>query len=55
MDEQALEVFQGPVCATHSNRHLSDAMIRAIGARGGVTGTGFFSITPGSAACSGLN
>lgn len=63
MDEQAfwqaLEVFQGPVCATHSNprallggeglefsnRHLSDAMIRAIGARGGVIGTvlyGFF-------------
>jgi membrane dipeptidase len=63
MDEQAfwqaLEVFEGPVCATHSNprallggeglefsnRHLSDAMIRAIGERQGVIGTvlyGFF-------------
>lgn len=63
MDEeafwQALEVFEGPVCATHSNprallggeeppfanRHLSDAMIQAIGQRGGVIGTvlfGFF-------------
>ncbi len=57
MDEeafwQALEVFPGPLCATHSNprallggegepyanRHLSDAMIRAIGQRGGVIGT----------------
>lgn len=61
MDEQAfwqaLEVFQGPVCATHSNprallggeglefsnRHLSDAMIRAIGARNGVIGTVLYS------------
>lgn len=63
MDEkafwQALEVFDGPVCATHSNprallggeeapfsnRHLSDAMIQAIGQRSGVIGTvlfGFF-------------
>jgi len=60
MDEQAfweaLEVFRGPVCATHSNprallggeglefsnRHLSDAMIQAIGARGGVIGTVLF-------------
>ncbi|MCX7600781.1 MAG: dipeptidase [Meiothermus sp.] len=63
MDEQAfwqaLEVFDGAVCATHSNprallggegppyanRHLSDAMIRAIGQRNGVIGTvlfGFF-------------
>ncbi len=61
MDEQAfwqaLEVFDGPLCATHSNprallggeglefsnRHLSDAMIRAIGQRGGVIGTVLFS------------
>jgi membrane dipeptidase len=61
MDEQAfwqaLEVFDGPVCATHSNprallggeglefsnRHLSDAMIQAIGARQGVIGTVLFS------------
>lgn len=60
MDEaafgQSLEVFRGPVCATHanprallgdlenpySNRHLSDAMIRAIGERGGVVGTVLF-------------
>jgi len=60
MDEQAfwesLEVFQGPICATHANprsllggadtpfanRHLSDAMIRAIGARGGVVGVVLF-------------
>jgi len=63
MDEQAfwqaLEVFDGAVCATHcnprallggeglefSNRHLSDAMIQAIGQRDGVIGTvlfGFF-------------
>lgn len=48
---EALEAFDGPVCATHSNprallegqgdlsnRHLSDAMIRALGARGGVVG-----------------
>lgn len=60
MDEeafwQALEVANGPVCATHanprallvapenpySNRHLSDPMIRAIGERGGVIGTVLF-------------
>ncbi len=56
---RALEVFDGAVCGTHcnprallggeglefSNRHLSDAMIQAIGQRGGVIGTvlfGFF-------------
>jgi len=53
---QALEAFKGPVCATHanprallgegenpfSNRHLSDAMIRGIGGRGGVVGTVLF-------------
>ncbi|WP_299426916.1 membrane dipeptidase [uncultured Meiothermus sp.] len=56
---QALEIFDGAVCGTHcnprallggeglefSNRHLSDAMILAIGQRGGVIGTvlfGFF-------------
>ncbi|MER3443698.1 MAG: peptidase M19 [Meiothermus sp.] len=61
MDEQAfwesLEVFRGPVCATHANprsllggadtpfanRHLSDAVILAIGERGGVVGTVLFS------------
>lgn len=60
MDEQAfwesLELFRGPVCATHSNprsllggaetpfanRHLSDAMILAIGERGGMVGTVLF-------------
>ncbi|GIV95647.1 MAG: peptidase [Herpetosiphonaceae bacterium] len=43
---QALELFQGPVIASHSNcrtfiptdRHLSDAMIRAIVERDGVIG-----------------
>lgn len=53
---QALEQFRGPVCATHanprallgapenpfSNRHLSDAMIQAIGERNGVIGTVLF-------------
>jgi membrane dipeptidase len=60
MDEeafwQAIDVFKGPVCATHanprillggdgleySNRHLSDAMLQAIGARGGMVGTVLF-------------
>jgi membrane dipeptidase len=60
MDEQAfwqaIEIFDGAVCATHcnprallggeglefSNRHLSDAMIQAIGQRGGVIGTVLF-------------
>lgn len=56
---ESLEVFRGAVCATHANprsllggaetpfanRHLSDAMILAIGGRGGMVGTvlfGFF-------------
>jgi len=61
MDEQAfweaLEIFTGPVCATHSNprallggdgqpfanRHLSQEMIQAIGERNGVIGTVLFS------------
>ena len=42
----ALDGFGGPVLASHSNaraltptdRHLSDAMLRAVGARGGVVG-----------------
>jgi membrane dipeptidase len=44
---QALEVFSGPVCATHANprtllptdRHLSDVMLKALKARQGVVGT----------------
>jgi membrane dipeptidase len=53
---EALEIFDGAVCGTHcnprallggeglelSNRHLSDAMIQAIGQRGGVIGTVLF-------------
>lgn len=43
---RALEVYQGPVCATHANcrallpfpRHLSDDLLRALAARGGVLG-----------------
>ncbi len=60
MDEQAfwqaLDLFDGPVCATHSNprallggeglefsnRHLTDAMIKSIGRRNGVIGTVLF-------------
>ncbi|WP_457632729.1 dipeptidase [Oceanithermus desulfurans] len=44
---EALELYDGPLLASHSNarrfvdheRHLSDAMIRALGERGGVIGT----------------
>ena len=44
---EALERYDGPLLASHSNarrfvdheRHLTDAMIRAIGERGGVIGT----------------
>lgn len=44
---EALDRYQGPLLASHSNarrfvnreRHLSDAMIRALGERGGVVGT----------------
>ncbi|XOB97751.1 dipeptidase [Deinococcota bacterium DY0809b] len=44
---EALEHYDGPLLASHSNarrfvdheRHLTDAMIRAIGERGGVIGT----------------
>ena len=47
---EALELFHGPVIATHSNcraliptdRHLSDEMIRAIVKRGGVIGIALF-------------
>jgi membrane dipeptidase len=47
---QALEIFQGPVVASHANcralvpgdRQLSDEMIRAIAARDGVIGLIFF-------------
>ncbi|MFN3179082.1 MAG: dipeptidase [Thermus sp.] len=43
---QALEVFSGPVCATHANaralvpspRHLSDQLLEALGKRDGVLG-----------------
>lgn len=55
MDEEAfweaLEVFKGPVCASHANprrfipstnRHLGDPMIRAIGQRQGVIGIVLF-------------
>jgi len=47
---QLLEITTGPVMATHSNcraivptdRQLSDAMIRAVAARGGVIGINFY-------------
>lgn len=49
---QALDLFHGPVIASHSNcrayvptdRHLSDAMIRALVQRGGVIGTVLFNM-----------
>ncbi|HGY09772.1 MAG TPA: peptidase M19 [Oceanithermus profundus] len=47
---EALERYDGPLLASHANarrfvdheRHLSDAMIRALGERGGVIGTVFY-------------
>jgi membrane dipeptidase len=47
---QLLDLTTGPVCATHANpravvagpRQLSDAMLRAVGERGGVIGTSLY-------------
>lgn len=52
---EALDIFQGPVLASHSNcralvpgphddRHLSDEMIKALTARGGVIGVVLFNL-----------